>query len=171
VTYLDLLPEHRRGGYLRRLRARIALLSVLLSLVLVFDAIVLLSFDAGLNEIFNTTLAVISESPKDRAAVLAQREANLASIALDSFRASGDAVAGIAAAAPAGVRLDLIELETGAGKLVAAGVAASVADVVRFREELEASGRFRPIETVFRDLRSDGSVRFLLEAEAELTTI
>ena len=171
MSYLDLLPKKYRGGYLKRLRATVALLSVLTSLILVAGGIVILTFDVSLREIIQTTLAGISSSPKERAAEIAMREANLAASAFDAFRATGDAVAAAAAAAPTGIRFDQLVLDAREGLIIIDGFAASVLDVIRFKEALDATGMFSTPTPTFSDLRADGSTRFLIEARVELTHI
>lgn len=171
MSYLDLLPREHRGGHLRRLRATIALLSVLLSLTLVAGGIVLMLFEASLREIFGTSLAEISASPKDRAAAIALREANLISAAFEGFRATGDALAAAAAAAPPGIRFDQVVLDAHQSTIRIDGFAASVEDVIGFRGALDETGKFRSTLTSFSDLRPDGTMRFRVEAEARLTGI
>lgn len=171
MSYLDLLPKKYRGGYLKRLRATVALLSILLALVLVAGGIVLLTFEVSLREIIHTTLADMSSSPKDRAASIALREANLAASAFDAFHATGDAVAAAANAAPAGIRFEQIVFDAHDGFIVIEGFASSVQEVIRFKEALDATKRFTTTMTTFSDLHPDESTRFLIEAKVELTRI
>lgn len=171
MSYLDLLPKEHRGGHVRRLRATIALLSVLLALFLVAGGIVLMLFDASLREIFDTTQAEISASPKDRAAAIALREANLISGAFDAFHATGDALVMAADVAPEGVRFLQVVLDARSGRMIIEGFASSVQDVIRFRESLDATGKFTTTLTSFSDLRADGSMRFLIESIVGLTHI
>jgi len=171
MSYLDLLPKKYRGGYLKRLRASVALLCILLSLVLVAGGIVLLTFEVSLREIIQTTLADMSVSPKDRAASIALREANLAASAFDAFHATGDAVAAAANAAPEGIRFDQVVFDAHDGLVAIKGFASSVQEVIRFREDLDATRKFTTTMTTFSDLHPDGSARFLIEAKVELTRI
>jgi hypothetical protein len=163
MSYLDLLPENQRGGYARRLHLRTVLFGVLMSATLAFGGLVVLSFDASLNEIFDTTLINMSSSPAYRAAgvILAS---NTASVAPNFYHGIGSTLADVATVAPSNIRFKGTTFDATSGLFEIKGLATSVPDAENFRQRLEAGGRLKSVTLATQSLQPDGSVSFTIDA-------
>ncbi len=167
MTHLNLLPERLRSRLHRRSGVRLLLLSLLLGLIIVFDALVLRSFGVSLEQYVSVAETGMYE-PLDAKYAKLHRDAMFTSDVLFSFRSVGGVFGELAAATPDDVRIESLSLAAADGKLAVKGVAASVDAADRFRRALSGMKLSQSVAMPTRDLLNDGEVRFTLEAKVEL---
>lgn len=171
MTYLNLLPERLRSRLQRRSGVRLLLLALLLALIITFDALVLRSFGVSLEQYVSVAETGMYEPAPDARQAKRRVDVQAADAALSSFRSVADVLRDLAAAAPDGVRIEKLSLGAAEDRLTVIGVGGSVEAADRFRRALSATSRFRKVSMPIRDLLNDGTVRFSLEADVELTRL